>query len=66
MKFHVEGQYETFGVPTEGATETVLSFTNEQKLLSLSGNTSYSGIKGVTLSTLDTECVKLIEEQLSD
>ena len=66
MKFHVEDQYETFGVPSEGATETVLSFTNEQRMISLSGYSSFSGIKGVSLSSLDLDCVKLVEEQSSD
>ena len=66
MKFHVEDQYETFGVPSEGAKETVLNFTNEQRMISLSGYSSFSGIKGVTLSSLDLDCVKLVEEQFSD
>ena len=66
MKFHVEGQYETFGVPTEGATETVLSFTDDERLVSLSGFSSFTGIKGVTLSSLDTNCVKLVEEQAEE
>ena len=47
LKFHVENRYETFGTPTEGAIETEMTFTSEQRLVSLSGYSSYTGIKGV-------------------
>ena len=66
LKFHVEDRYETFGVPSEGAKESVLKFTDEQRLVSLSGFSSFTGIKGVTLSSLDTKCVKLVEEQAEE
>ena len=64
LKFHVEDRYETFGVPTEDAKESILKFTSEERLVSLSGFSSYTGIKGVTLKSLDTNCVKLVEEQV--
>ena len=66
LKFHVEHRYEMFGTPTEGATETILNFTDDMRLVSLSGYSSYTGIKGVTLSSLDTNCVKLVEEQAEE
>ena len=66
LQFHVEEQYEMFGTPTEGAKETIMSFTSDQRLVSLSGYASYTGIKGVQLSKLDSACVKLAEEQAKE
>ena len=62
LQFHVKDQYEMFGTPSEGAKETIMSFESDQRLVSLSGYASYTGIKGVTMSKLDSECVKLAEE----
>lgn len=63
MKFSVGEFSETFGTPIEGAEETEILFTTESRLVSLSGFTSYTGIKSVQLSSLNKDCAKLAEEQ---
>ena len=44
---------ETFGTPSADATEVVYNFSEETKLVSLSGYETYTGIGGLTLSSLD-------------
>jgi len=48
---------ETFGTVTEGSTEVVFDFTPEKKLVSISGYATFTGVGGVTLSSLDQACV---------
>ena len=50
MKFHVGEKFELFGTPVEGATETVIEFTTDSRLVGFSGIASFTGIKGVQLS----------------
>ena len=61
IRFAVGKLGETFGTQPEGATETVMNFTEDQQLVSLAGYQSYSGIKSVSLSSIDSNCVKLEE-----
>ena len=63
MLFAVGDLSETFGrMPEEPYTATDLYFTPETRLVSLSGYSSYTGIKGVVLSSLDRDCAKLATE----
>ena len=66
MKFSVGEYFETFGTPVEGATETELNFTSESRLVSIGGFSSYTGIKGVQLSSLNKDCAKLAEKQAAE
>ena len=63
MKFHVGEKFELFGTPVEGATETIIEFTAESRLVGFTGIASFTGIKGVQLSSIDRNCTKLAEEQ---
>ena len=62
IRFAVGKLGETFGTQPEGATETVMNFTEDQQLVSLAGYQSYSGIKSVSLASIDSNCVKLEEK----
>ena len=53
---------ETFGTPSADAKEIEFDFTETSKLISISGDETFAGIKGVELSSLDTECVKVFAE----
>ena len=47
LKFNVGPLFETFGKPTADSTETVITFTEENQLVGLTGYESFSGIKGI-------------------
>ena len=59
MKFFVGDLHETFGFPTADSVETVLRFTQDSNLVSLTGLTGFSGIKAVKLASLNKECITL-------
>lgn len=49
---------ETFGVPSEGAIAKVFPFTESEKLVSIGGYQTFSGIGSVSLYSFNQDCVK--------
>ena len=45
------------GTVQEDSVETTVTFTEENQLVSISGVTSYTGVKDLQLLSLDQECV---------
>ena len=62
IRFQVGELGETMGTPQEDSTEEVVTFTEENQLVSLSGVTSYTGVKEIQLSSLDQQCIVVTEQ----